>query len=138
MKVMLFNSNTTNERDSSYFKVPVSLDKWVKDLSLIFGYTQDQSENPTYDQALQFGVNYTLPVFREKEYSHKNHINPTLSLSGLLVSKQYLTNTGAGSNDRLEKDVGINYMYRFWNPCILGLGRCEAIESPSKQKEDSK
>ncbi len=131
MKVMLFNSNTSNDRDSSYFKVPVSLDRWVKDLSLIFGYTQDQSENPTYDQALQFGVNYTLPVFREKEYSHKNHINPTLSLSGLLVSKQYLTNTGTeGNENRIEKNVGVNYTYRFWNPCLLGIGHCESIAPP--------
>ena len=133
MKVMLFNSNTSNDRDSSYFKVPVSLDRWVKNLSLIFGYTQDQSENPTYDQALQFGVNYTLPVFREKEYSHKNHINPTLSLNGLLISKQYLANTGTEVNDenRIEKNVGVNYTYRFWNPCLLGIGHCETIEPPS-------
>lgn len=139
MKVMLFNSNTSNDRDSSYFKVPVSLDRWVKNLSLIFGYTQDQSENPTYDQALQFGVNYTLPVFREKEYSHKNHINPTLSLNGLLISKQYLANTGTEVNDenRIEKNVGINYTYRFWNPCLLGIGHCETIEPPS-DKTDKK
>ena len=53
MKVMLFENNTTGDKDSSYFKVPVSLDRWVKNLSLIFGYTQDQSsENRTYDQAL--------------------------------------------------------------------------------------
>jgi hypothetical protein len=136
MKVMLFNSNTTNDRDSSYFKVPVSLDRWVKDLSLIFGYTQDQSENPTYDQALQFGVNYTLPVFREKEYSHKNHINPTLSLNGLLVSKQYLTNTGTeGNENRIEKNIGVNYTYRFWNPCLLGIGHCESIKPPSETEK---
>jgi hypothetical protein len=110
----------------------VSLDRWVKDLSLIFGYTQDQSENPTYDQALQFGVNYTLPVFREKEYSHKNHINPTLSLNGLLISKQYLTNTGTeGNENRIEKNIGVNYTYRFWNPCLLGIGHCESITPTS-------
>jgi hypothetical protein len=138
MKVMFFENNTTGDKDSSYFKIPISLDRWVKDLSLIFGYTQDQSVSPTYDQSFQFGINYTLPVFQEDIYSHENHLSPTLYLNGMLTSKQYLTNTGAGSNDRLEKDIGINYMYRFWNPCILGLGRCEAIESPSKQKEDSK
>ncbi|WP_144066158.1 MULTISPECIES: hypothetical protein [unclassified Fibrobacter] len=138
MKVMFFESNTTSDKDSSYFKIPVSLDRWVKNLSLIFGYTQDQSDNPTYDQSLQFGVNYTLPVFQEDEYSHENHLSPTLYLNGMLNSKQYLTSTGAGSNDRLEKNIGINYVYRFWNPCLLGIGRCEAIESPSKQKEDPK
>ena len=139
MKVMFFESNTTSDKDSSYFKIPVSLDRWVKNLSLIFGYTQDQSDNPTYDQSLQFGVNYTLPVFQEDVYSHENHLSPTLYLNGMLTRKQYITNTGAGSNaDRLEKNIGINYVYRFWNPCLLGIGRCEAIETPSKQKEDSK
>jgi len=139
MKVMLFNSSTTNEKDSSYFKLPISLDRWVKDLSLILGYTQDQSENPTYDQSLQFGLNYTLPVFKEKEYSHKNHLSPTLSLFGMLVSKQYLTNTGTESNEnRVEKNVGINYVYRYWNPCLLGIGHCETIENPENQNAQPK
>lgn len=128
MKVMLFENNTTNEKDSSYFKLPISLDRWVKDLSLIFGYTQDQSENPTYDQSLQFGLNYTLPVFKEKEYSHKNHLSPTMSLFAQLVSKQYLTSTGTENNEnRIEKNIGINYVYRYWNPCLLGIGHCETI-----------
>ena len=136
MKVMLFSNNTTSDKDSSYFKIPISLDRWVKDLSLIFGYTQDQSENPTYDQALQFGVNYTLPVFKDKKFSHKNHINPSLNLNGLLISKQYYTNTGAGGNEnRLEKNVGFNYSYRFWNPCLLGIGRCETISPNASFKE---
>ncbi len=141
MKVMLFENNTTSDKDSSYFKVPVSLDRWVKNLSLIFGYTQDQSsENRTYDQALQFGVNYTLPVFQEAEYSHKNHFSPTLELNAMLISKQYLTNTGTetGETSRIEKNIGIDYTYRFWNPCLLGIGWCEAIQSKDKTKEDSK
>lgn len=136
MKVMLFNNTTTSEKDSSYFKVPVSLDRWVKDLSLIFGYTQDQSENPTYDQALEFGVNYTLPFFKEKEYSHKNHINPALSLNGLLISKQYLDNTGTESSEpRVEKNIGINYVYRYWNPCLLSIGNCETYDANEKSNE---
>lgn len=138
MKVMFFDNNTTSDKDSSYFKIPISLDRWVKNLSLIFGYTQDQSESPTYDQSFQFGVNYTLPVFQEDVYSHENHLSPTLYLNGMLTSKQYLTSTGAGSNDRLEKNVGVNYVYRFWNPCLLGIGRCESIAPSLKQKEDSK
>lgn len=139
MKVMLFENNTTGDKDSSYFKVPVSLDRWVKNLSLIFGYTQDQSsENRTYDQALQFGVNYTLPVFQEAEYSHKNHLSPSLELNAMLISKQYLTNTGteSGEMSRIEKNIGIDYTYRFWNPCLLGFGRCETMQS--KPKEESK
>lgn len=136
MKVMLFNNTSSNEKDSSYFKLPISLDRWVKDLSLVLGYTQDQSENPTYDQSLQFGINYTLPVFRDKEYSHKNHLNPTLSLFAQLVSKQYLTNTGTESNEsRIEKNIGVNYIYKYWNPCLLGVGRCE---NQSQKNEEVK
>ena len=131
MKVKLFNNSSNSEKDSSYFKVPISLDRWVKNLSLIFGYTQDQSENPTYEQALQFGATYTLPVFKDKVYSHKNHLNPTLSLNGLLISKQYLSNTGTESNEnRIEKNIGINYTYKFWNPCLLGIGHCETVRPP--------
>ena len=131
MKVMLFD-NSGNDKDSSYFKVPISLDRWVKNLSLIFGYTQDQSIDPIYEQALQFGATYTLPVFQDKEYSHKNHFSPTLSLNGLLISKQYTSNTGTESNNenRVEKNIGINYTYKFWNPCILGIGHCETVRPP--------
>lgn len=135
MKVMLFNNNTTSDKDSSYFKLPISLDRWVKDLSLIFGYTQDQSENPTYDQALQFGVSYKLPVFKDSTYSHKNHIAPSLNLNGQLISKQYLTNTGTGGNEnRLEKNIGLNYGYKFWNPCLLGIGHCETVSPGERNK----
>ena len=135
MKVMLFD-NSSNEKDSSYVKVPISLDRWVKNLSLIFGYTQDQSQNPTYDQALQFGATYTLPVFQDKEYSHKNHLSPSLSLNGLLISKQYMSNTGTESNEnRVEKNIGINYTYKFWNPCILGIGSCETVRPPRAMRQ---
>lgn len=138
MKVMLFENTSMNEKDSSFFKIPISLDRWVKNLSLIFGYTQDQSDNPTYDQALQFGLNYTLPFFQEPEFSHRNHISPTLSLNAQLISKQYLSNTGTGNNEnRVEKNIGINYVYRYWNPCLLGLGKCEdEFESKKETKKE--
>ena len=140
MKVMLFENTSTNEKDSSYFKVPISLDRWVKDLSLVFGYTQDQSNSPTYDQALQFGVNYTLPVFQDSSYSHKNHLSPNLSLNGMLISKQYITSTGAEQNEQhLEKNVGVNYSYRYWNPCLLGIiGKCETSSTPEEAKQENK
>ena len=129
MKVMLFD-NSGNDKDSSYVKVPISLDRWVKNLSLIFGYTQDQSQSPTYDQALQFGASYTLPVFQDKEYSHKNHFSPSLSLNGQIVRKQYQFSTGEDNDSRIEKNIGVNYTYKFWNPCILGLGHCETVRPP--------
>ena len=129
MKVMLFD-NSGNDKDSSYVKVPISLDRWVKNLSLVFGYTQDQSQSPTYDQALQFGASYTLPVFQDKEYSHKNHFSPSLSLNGQIVRKQYQFNTGEDNDSRVEKNIGVNYTYKFWNPCILGIGHCETVRPP--------
>ncbi|PWJ68546.1 MULTISPECIES: hypothetical protein [unclassified Fibrobacter] len=139
MKVMIFDNTTTSDKDSSYFKVPISMDRWIKNMSLIFGYTQDQSDNPTYDQALQFGLNYTLPVFQEAEYSHQNHLNPTVSLNAMLIEKQYLTNTGTeGNENRVEKNIGINYSYRYWNPCLLGLGFCEDIDLENKEQENKK
>ncbi|WP_304039321.1 hypothetical protein [Fibrobacter succinogenes] len=129
MKVMLFD-NSGNDKDSSYVKVPISLDRWVKNLSLVFGYTQDQSQSPTYDQALQFGASYTLPVFQDKEYSHKNHFSPSLSLNGQIVRKQYQFNSGDDNDSRIEKNIGVNYTYKFWNPCILGIGHCETVRPP--------
>ena len=136
MKVMLFD-NSGNDKDSSYVKVPISLDRWVKNLSLIFGYTQDQSIDPVYEQALQFGATYTLPVFQEKEYSHKNHFSPSLSLNGLLISKQYTSNSGTETNNesRVEKNIGINYTYKYWNPCILGIGHCETVRPPKAMRQ---
>ncbi len=139
MKVMIFDNTTTSDKDSSYFKIPISMDRWIKNMSLVFGYTQDQSDNPTYDQALQFGLNYTLPVFQEAEYSHQNHLSPTVSLNAMLIEKQYLTNTGTvGNENRVEKNIGINYSYRYWNPCLLGLGSCEDIDMENKEQEDKK
>ena len=136
MKVMLFD-NSNNEKDSSYVKIPISLDRWVKNLSLILGYTQDQSIDPIYDQALQFGVTYKLPFFQEKEYSHKNHLSPSLSVNGLLISKQYTANSGTESNSesRVEKNIGMNYSYKYWNPCILGIGHCETVRPPRAMRQ---
>ncbi|WP_290764039.1 hypothetical protein [Fibrobacter sp. UBA4297] len=136
MKVMLFD-NSGNDKDSSYVKIPISLDRWVKNLSLIFGYTQDQSTSPTYDQAQQFGATYTLPVFQDKESSHKNHFSPSLSLNGLLTAKQYHTNSGTESNsaNRVEKNISVNYTYKFWNPCILGIGHCETVRPPKAMRQ---
>lgn len=126
MKIQLFNSAGASEKDSSYFRIPISLDRWVKDLSLIFGYTQDQSENPSYDQSLELGVNYTIPVFNKDDQNQPEHLDPRLTLKGSLISKQYISNTGTGNSEsRVEKNIGFNYSYRFWSPCFLGFGQCK-------------
>lgn len=137
MKIQLFNSAGTSEKDSSYFRVPISLDRWVKDLSIIFGYTQDQSENPSYDQSLELGVNYTLPVFNEKDQNQLEHLDPKLTLNGVLISKQYISNTGtSNSESRVEKNIGFNYSYRFWTPCILGFGQCKDKRGPFDEEDE--
>ena len=129
MKMKIFSDNDTQEEDSSYVKIPISLDRWIKNMSVILGYTKDQSENPTYEQAFEFGINYKLPVFQDKAYSHDEHLNPTLSLDAMLVSKQYHVNTGTQENENmLEKNVGLNYTYKFWMPCFLGIGNCKEYE----------
>ena len=77
-----------------------------------------------------------LPVFKDKEYSHKNHLSPSLSLNGLLIAKQYQSNTATNDNEnRIEKNIGINYSYKFWNPCILGIGHCETVRPPRAMRQ---
>lgn len=126
MKMRIFTNTETLEEDSSYVKIPISLDKWVNNLSIILGYTQDQSIDPVYDQAFEFGINYKLPFFQEKEYSHQEHLNPELSLAAMLVSKQYHVNSATQENEnQLEKNIGVIYNYKFWSPCIFGIGKCK-------------
>lgn len=141
MKMRIFSNTETLEKDSSYVKIPISLDKWVKDLSLILGYTQDQSEKPDYEHAFEFGINYKLPFFQEDEFSHPDHLNPELSVGAMLVSKQYQTQTGSEeSANYLEKNIGLGYSYQFWSPCLLGLGQCkeyEGYKEPHQEKEKS-
>ena len=106
-------------------------------MSLIFGYTQDQSENPTYDQALQFGVTYTLPVFQGQEYSHKNHLSPTRRSTERPADFEAIPDQHGyrkNNENRVEKNIGINYVYTFWNPCLLGIGHCETISKNACQE----
>lgn len=134
MKFKLFDEETISEKDSSYLMIPISLDRWVKDLRLVFGYKQDQSETPTYDRALEAGVSYIIPAFSEEDRTkNPEHYSPQLSLDASLVSKNYLTTTEEDEN-RVEKNIGFNYSYRFWSPCLLGLGKC----ADEKKKEAKK
>ncbi len=136
MKMRIFSNTETLEEDSSYVKIPISLDKWVNNLSIVLGYTQDQSENPTYEQAFEFGINYKLPVFQEAEYSHSDHLNPELSVGAMLVSKQYHVNSATQEDEnQLEKNIGITYRYKFWSPCLLGLGKCKDYTEKVEPKE---
>ncbi len=140
MKLRFFSDSPSQEKDSSYLRVPISLNRWVKDLSLVFGYTQDQSENPTYDQALEAGLNYTIPVFNESDKKQPNHYDPKLDFSGSLVSRRYVTALETDANEnRIEKNIGFNYTYHFWAPCLLGLGNCPTPgeKKPGEKKKET-
>ena len=124
MKLKFFDDEALSEKDSSYLTIPISLDRWVKDLSLIFGYKQDQSETPTYDRALEAGITYIIPAFSEADKTkNPEHYNPQLDFGASLVQKNYITTT-TEDESRLEKNIGFNYSYTFWSPCFFGLGKC--------------
>ena len=133
MKLKLFDEETISEKDSSYLMIPISLDRWVKDLSFVFGYKQDQSETPTYDRALEAGITYTIPAFSEDDKTkNPEHYNPKLDFGANLISKNYITTTDEDEN-RLEKNVGFNYSYKFWSPRFFGFNK--TAEEKKKEKE---
>ena len=135
MKFKLFNEESVAEKDSSYLMIPISLDRWVKDLSLVFGYKEDQSETPTYDRAIEAGISYVIPAFSEEDRTkNPEHYNPQLDFGASLVSKNYITTTDEDEN-RLEKNIGFNYSYKFWSPCFLGIGKCK---DPALRKKEEK
>ena len=133
MKLKLFDEETIAEKDSSYLMIPISLDRWVKDLSFVFGYKQDQSETPTYDRALEAGITYTIPAFSEEDKTkNPEHYSPKLDFGATLISKNYITTTDEDEN-RLEKNVGFNYSYKFWSPRFFGFTK--SAEEKKKEKE---
>lgn len=135
MKFKLFNEESVAEKDSSYLMIPISLNRWVKDLSLVFGYKQDQSETPTYDRAIEAGISYIIPAFSEEDRTkNPEHYSPQLDFGASLVSKNYITTTDEDAN-RLEKNIGFNYSYKFWSPCLLGIGKCKALSPREKEKK---
>jgi len=135
LKMHIFDNSTAMERDSSYLRIPVSLDRWVKNLSAVFGYTQDQSINPRYDQSMEVGLQYALPIFDSTE-TNINLIDPRLDLSANLVARRYpATVETQAEASRVEKNIGLLYNYKFWDPCILGLGRCPTTPQPPLEKD---
>lgn len=135
MKFKLFNEESVAEKDSSYLMIPISLNRWVKDLSLVFGYKQDQSETPTYDRAIEAGISYIIPAFSEEDKTkNPEHYSPQLDFGASLVSKNYITTTDEDES-RLEKNIGFNYSYKFWSPCLFGIGKCKALAPRDKEKK---
>jgi hypothetical protein len=118
------------ETDTNYIKVPISLSKLVKSLEIVLGYTNDISLDPRYDKSYELGLRYSLPIFDPNEIN-ANLIDPSVDISTNLVmrSYQFVAENEQQDESRLEKNVGLVYRHKFWDPCILGVGRCKARES---------
>jgi len=115
------------EEDTNYVRIPVDLSRWVKSLEFVLGYTytNEGSTNPRYDKSYEIGFRYKLPVFDSTD-TNRNLIDPSLGLETNLVARSYiLSNESTDDETRLEKNVGLIYSHKFWDPCILGIGRCK-------------
>lgn len=116
--------NSMDQRDSNYIRIPVKLDRWVKNLSFVVGYSKDLSQNPRYDQSYEAGLKYSMPVLDSGE-NIPNHVDPTLDFSGSLIQRRYQATLDGGSQEsRLEKNIGVAYSWRFWDYCLFGFGMC--------------
>jgi len=117
------------EQDTNYVRVPISLSKWVKSLEIVLGYTNDISLDPRYHKSYELGLRYSLPIFDQNE-TNVNLIEPSLDISTNLVMRSYQSKIESEEDEaRLEKNVGLLYRHKFWDPCILGVGRCKARET---------
>lgn len=124
LKWRFADPNSIEQRDSNYIRIPVKLDRWVKNLSFVVGYSQDLSQNPRYDQSYEAGLKYSMPVLDSGEHI-PNHVDPTLDFSGSLTQRRYqATLDGSAQESRLEKNIGVAYSWRFWDYCLLGFGIC--------------
>jgi len=115
------------EEDTNYVRIPIDLSKWVENLEFVLGYTNtnENSLNPRYDKSYEIGFGYKLPVFDSTD-TNRNLIEPSLKVETNLVARHYiLTAESAGDETRLEKNVGLIYSHKFWDPCILGIGSCK-------------
>jgi hypothetical protein len=123
------------EQDTNYVKIPISLSKWVKSLEVVLGHTSDISLDPRYYKSYELGLRYSLPIFDPNE-TNVNLIEPSLDISTNLVIRSYQSKFESEQDEaRLEKNVGLLYRHKFWDPCILGIGRCKARETKVKGKE---
>jgi hypothetical protein len=120
---------------SSFKKVPASVSKWVSNLEVVLGYTNDISLDPRYYESYELGLRYSLPVFDPNEIN-SNFIDPSLDISTNLVMRSYQSKMESGQDEaRLEKNVGLVYRHKFWDPCILGIGWCKVRETSINEKE---
>ncbi|MDR2582148.1 MAG: hypothetical protein LBC75_01540 [Fibromonadaceae bacterium] len=127
-KWQIFGEKNSTEQDTNYIRVPISLSRWVSNLEAILGWSSDESSNRSYDQSYEAGLRYSLPVFDSTDIS-RNFIDPSLDLNANLVARRYIAGENAYDETRLEKNVGLLYVHKFWDPCILGIGYCKVADN---------
>jgi len=126
--------DVAQEQDTNYVRVPISLSKFVKSLEAVLGYTNDISSDPRYDKSYELGLRYSLPIFDPNE-TNVNLIEPSFDISSNLVMRSYQSKLESEQDEaRLEKNIGLVYRHKFWDPCILGIGLCKARETSVDSK----
>jgi len=132
--------NETNlEQDTNYVRVPIKLSRWVENLELILGYTNSEKSSltPRYLESYEVGLSYELPIFDSTDIN-RNLIDPSLKINTNLIARRYEMQIGNNADEtRLEKNIGLSYIHKFWDPCILGIGRCSVAEAKNMPKQDS-
>ncbi len=122
-------------QDSSSVRIPIKLDRWVKNLRLEMAYSQNNSTGATQSgaQSYELGLKYSMPVLDSGEYV-ENHIEPTLNFSGNLVARRNQTTTSDAQENMLERKATVDYRWQFWDMCLFGIGFCERDQPrrPSK------
>jgi hypothetical protein len=123
---------------SSFKRVPTSVSKWVSNLEVVLGYTNDISLDPRYYESYELGFRYSLPIFDPNEIN-SNFIDPSLDISTNLVMRSYQSKMESGQDEaRLEKNIGLSYRHKFWDPCLLGVGYCKARETINGKENETK
>ena len=121
-------NEASQEEDTNYVRIPIDLSKWVENLEFVLGFTStgdnNNNPNPSYDKSYEIGFRYKLPVFDSTD-TNRNLIEPSLNIETNLVARQYILTDDATDETRLEKNVGLIYSHKFWDPCILGIGYCK-------------
>jgi hypothetical protein len=133
LKMQFFSEKNSTEQDTTYIRVPISLSRWVQNLEAVFGFTSNESSN-SYDKSYEAGLRYSLPVFDSTDIN-RNFIDPSLDLNANLVARNYnymSTTENTYDETRLEKNIGLLYSHKFWDPCILGVGYCKVADNLSK------
>jgi len=131
LKMRIFDEKNSTEQDTNYIRVPISLSRWVSNLEAVLGFTStnEESSNRSYDKSYEAGLRYSLPIFDSTDIT-RNFIEPSLDLNANLVARQYLPGENSTDDEtRLEKNVGLLYSHKFWDPCILGIGRCKVADN---------